>query len=165
MNYEEDIRIDETALDVEWLEQASLAMRYGKHWARCKMALTLAEEKIKVVRAELIKLANEDPDKYLGEGTKATAPNIEAFYRMHKRHKEAKQEWIDAQFELNIAEIAKNEISFTRKAALENLVVLHGQQYFAGPRIPRDLSEQREHFQKKTDNKVAQAMNKRKRTT
>jgi hypothetical protein len=44
--------------------------------------------------------------------------------------------------EFNLVDIAKNEISFTRKAALENLVQLHGQQYFAGPKMPRDLKEE-----------------------
>ena len=31
-----------------------------------------------------------------------------------------------------------------RKDALENLVRLHGQQYFAGPKIPRDLPSEME---------------------
>jgi hypothetical protein len=29
-----------------------------------------------------------------------------------------------------------------RKSALENLVKLHGQQYFAGPMVPRDLTHE-----------------------
>jgi hypothetical protein len=149
MNYEDDIRIDDSALDVEWCEQANLSMRYGKHYAECRKALTLSEEKIKIVRAELIKLANQDPDRYLGSGVKPTAPNIEAFYRNHVRHKAAKDEWVEAQYELNMAEVAKNEISFTRKAALEALVTLHGQNYFAGPKMPRNLTEERANWDKK----------------
>jgi len=154
MNYEKDMYIDHTALDVEWLEQANLAMKYGRHWSKCKEEFTRAEENVKIVRAELIAQANEDPDKWLGEGVKPTVSNVEAFYRTHKTHKEAKERWIKAMRELNDAEVAKNEVSFTRKAALEALVQLHGQQYFAGPKMPRNLIDERKTFRKETDRRV-----------
>lgn len=146
MNYETDIRIDETCLDVEWLEQASLAMKYVQHYAECRKRLTLAEEKIKVIKAELIKKVNEDPVRFCNK-EKPNIADIESYYRNHSRHKAAKEEWVEAQFELDIAEGAKNEISFTRKMALENLVILHGQQYFAGPKVPRNLSDERKRKQ------------------
>lgn len=150
MDYEKDIIIDVTSLDTEWADQASLALKYGRHWAKCRKTLTLAEEKIKVVRAELIAEANSDPSKYCGKD-KPNAADIEAYYRNHPRHKTAKDEWVDAQYECNMAEVAKNEFSFTRKAALEGLVTLHGQSYFAGPRIPRNLKEEWEEKQKKSN--------------
>ncbi len=76
MNYEQDMIIDESALDVEWLDQTSLANKYGRNWAECRQALTLTEENIKLVRAELTKEANEDPDEYLGDGVKPTGVNL-----------------------------------------------------------------------------------------
>ena len=158
MNYEEEMIIDETALDVEWVEQARLSLKYGRHWAECKNELTLAEENIKLVRSELIKEANEDPEGCLGEGIKPTAPVVEAYYRNHKRHKAAKQEWVEAMFEANVAEIAYKEVSWTRKAALENLVKLHGQQYFAGPSVPRNLSEEVKLRQSHANTGVAQKL-------
>lgn len=144
MNYLRDIRIDESNLDIEWLEQAELAVRYGRYWNECNEELVRAEENIKVVRAELVAMANEDPDKHLGQGVKPTGPNIESFYRNHKSHKAAKERWIKAMTTAKDAEIVKNEIAFTRKAALEALVQLHGQNYFAGPKIPHDLRKERE---------------------
>lgn len=158
LDYIKDSQIDVDALDVEWADQAELAMRYGKHWATCQQKLTEAEENIKIIRAELIKQANENPDKFLGEGVKPTAPNIESYYRNHKKHKEAKTAWIEAQYTLNMATIAKNEISFTRKAALEALVTLHGQQYFAGPSAPRNLSEEYKKREKKVDAGIARKL-------
>ncbi len=140
LNYEIDIIIDETALDVEWLNQATLAMKYSKNWAYWNKKVQQAEEKIKLVRAELIREANIDPDACLGEGVKATGPNIESYYRNHNRHIEAKNEYINATYELHIAESAKKEISVTRKAALTNLVDLYNQNYFIGPIMPRNLS-------------------------
>jgi hypothetical protein len=117
MNYEKDIIIDETALDLEWLEQAALAIRYGRHWADCQSEVMLAEENVKVVRAELIKMAHEDPDVHL-DGAKPTGPVVEAFYRNHSRHKKAKERWIAATHEANMADIARKEISLTRKARI-----------------------------------------------
>lgn len=148
MNYEKDIHIDETALDVEWLEQAELAVKYGKYWARCKDRVTRAEENIKLIRSELIAEANDEPVKCCNK-ERPNAADIEAYYRRDKRHIEAKDEWMEALNELNIAEVVKNEISFTRKAALENLVILHGQNYFAGPSMLRNLQGEREKKQEK----------------
>jgi len=161
MNYEEDMRIDETALDVEWLEQATLAMKYGRHFALCKRRLIEAEEKLKVVKAELIAEANANPTKCCSKD-KPNAADIEAYYRNHKRHKAVKEAWVDAQYECDMAEIAKNEVSFTRKAALEQLVSLFISNYFAGPKMPRDITWERGEFSKKVNTGIA---NKLKRTT
>ena len=143
LDYENDLRIDEDALDIEWLEQASLALKYGKHYALCKKKVSLALEKIKICRAELIREANDDPVGCC-EKEKPNAADIEAYYRNSSQHKKAKEEWVELQYELDMAEIAKNEMCFTRKATLENLVILHGQQYFAGPKMPRNLHKERE---------------------
>ena len=163
MNYEREMRIDETALDVEWADQATLAMKWGRHWADAKKELTLAEEEIKIIRSELIAHVNEDPQECCNK-EKPNAADIEAYYRNHRRHKRAKTKIVELQYALNIAEVAKNEFSFTRKAALENLVNLHAQQYFAGPKIPRNLHQevQKKRAQEKADNAVSGKMRRRK---
>lgn len=143
LNYKEDMRIDESALDIEWLEQPSLAMKYGRYWAECKEKVALADEQVKIIRSELIQLANTNPDKYLGKGNKPTSVTLEAFFRTHEKHTSAKEEWLKAVKELDFAEIAKNEISFTRKSALENMVKLFVGGYNAGPSAPRDIIRER----------------------
>lgn len=158
MNYEQDVEIDENALDIEWLDQASLAIKYGRNWAECKQKFTQAEEKIKLVRSELMRDVNDDPDGCLGDGVKPTGPNIESYYRNHKNHIAAKDEWVKLGFEMNVAEIAYKEISYARKAALENLVKLHGQQYFAGPTVPRDIAEERQMKQNKVNSGIKSRM-------
>lgn len=156
MSYEHDMEIDDSALDVECLEQGNLALKYGRIWADAKREADAAVENIKVIRSELIKEANEDPEECCGK-EKPNAGDIEAYYRNDKRHKAAKQEWLDAAYELDMAGHTKNEICFTRKAMLEALITLHGQQYFAGPKMPRDLSfeAQKRHTQKKTNAGIA----------
>lgn len=162
LNYADDIRIDETALDVEWLEQSSLAMKYGRHYAECQARKRRAEEDLKVIRAELTAKANKNPDKWLGVGNKPTVATVEAFYRTQESHQEAKEEWLTACYECDMAEVAKNEISFTRKSALEHLVKLYMSNYTAGPNIPRNITEEREKRERDTTRRIGEKLQRRK---
>ncbi|MFA5298361.1 MAG: hypothetical protein WC389_09175 [Lutibacter sp.] len=154
MNYERDIRIDEQALDIEWLDQAELAIKYGQYWNACKEELTRADEKVKLITAQLVLKINKDPEKYLGKDIKPTDAKIDAAVKSHPELIKAKEEWITALSKVNEAEIVKNEICFTRKAALENLVVLYGQNYFAGPNMKRNIKEEREKRMKEANTRV-----------
>lgn len=140
MDFENDIIIDPSALDEEWINQPTLALQYSNYWAKCAHTLDQLNEEIKLLRAELVNEVTSDPEGCLGKGMKATGPIIEAYYRNHQRHIEQKEKIVKAQYEVNIAEVAKKEITVTRKAALENLVKLLGLNYFAGPSIPREIS-------------------------
>ena len=142
LDYDKDIRIDETALDIEWLEQSALAGKYIDYVKKLKLAVSFAHEKVKTCRSELIMRVNEDPEKCVHKA-KPNAADIEAYYRNHSKYKRLKEKWIRLSNELEYAELCQKEISYGRRSALENLVVLHGQNYFAGPRMPRDISAER----------------------
>ena len=142
LDYKNDVKINDAALDLEWLDQAELAVKYGAEWVACKKKVAILDEKVKVVRSELVIKAWKDSPKHLGQ-PKGSIQTVEAFYRTHKKHIKAKQELFDAEEELDLISIAKNEISFTRKTALENMVKLYASDYFAGPNVPRDLSKLR----------------------
>lgn len=139
MNYENDIRIDETALDVEWLEQPRLMMRYANHAADTRQSLDLAKENLDIVRAEVDKSIRSDPDRF--GIAKITEAAVTAAILTDDRYREANKKLLDAKYEMDIASAAVRAVE-QRKDALENLVKLHGQQYFAGPRIPRDISKE-----------------------
>lgn len=159
MNYGIDIKIDESALDVEWLKQADLAVKWGKHWAKCQDELDRAEENVKYIRSKIIEELAEDSAKL------PTGLLIESHYRTHKKHIKAKERWLDALKAANEADIIKKEISITRKAALQHLVTLHGQHYFAGPNVPRELTQEviNTDKQKKSNKGVASKMNRKKK--
>lgn len=167
LNYEQDIKIDENSLDVEWLEHSKIAIKYAQLSAEKRKQAKHAEEKTKTIRSELINEANADPDNTIGK-SKPNAGDLEAYYRTHPRYKEAKEEEIEAQHEADMAELAQKEISYGRRKALENLVTLHGQMYFAGPSAPRDLSNERQkkeaerEKQKKANKKVGSGMKRNK---
>jgi len=152
MNYEDDIRIDESALDVEWLEQATLMMKYARVSANAKMVLDQKKEALELVKAELDKRIRTNPSKYGVE--KVTEAGVTAAIISHEEYREVSAEVISAKYESDIAQSAVRAVD-ARKDALENLVRLNGQQYFAGPKVPRDLSWEREERQKKLNASIA----------
>jgi len=160
MNYEKDIKIDESALDVEWLGHAGLAIKWGKALADKEKELALAEEDFEVFKAELTDYVNNNTEEALGKGVKPTVNNVESFIIQDKKYRERKKTIIDLKHEVSILKVASIQVSTARKSALENLVKLHGQNYFAGPSMPRDLSYevQQKEKQKKTDIGVAGKM-------
>lgn len=159
-----DLGIDESGLDVECLQQSRLAYKYGLYLSYRKKITAELYEAVKTIKAELVEKVTESPEKYLGEGKKATIQIVEAFYRNHKKYKKAKSAWINAQYEENIAYHAQQEISLTRKKMLENLINLHNSNYFAGPSMPRDLTSEwmKQAEQKEVDSGVASKMKRKK---
>lgn len=166
MDYEKDVYIDPTALDVEWLEQPSLMLAYGKAAAEAKYEADTAKEKMEFIMAELDKDIRLNPEKY--DIAKITEGVVINTIKLQPEYIEATKQYISAKYEQDLAKYAAQAIS-DRKDALENLVKLHGMQYFAGPSVPRDLEGEWERLQKekrKQANKmVSDALKKgRKRT-
>lgn len=137
MNYEEEIKIDPDSLDVEWLEQPVLFMKYSRHLAQMRRDVDEAKQNIDIVKAESDRKIREDPEAY--GITKVTEGSIASAVLTEDAYQEAQKNYLDVKYEMDMAQGAVNAFS-QRKDALENLVKLHGQQYFAGPKVPRDLS-------------------------
>ncbi len=140
MNYEDDIKIDETALDVEWLNQATLMLKYARHAAECRMELDKAKEELELTKSELDKEIRSKPEKFGIE--KITDKVVENTIPMQPQYKMASKNFINARFESDVAYGAVKAIE-ARKDALENMGRLLGLQYFAGPKMPRDIHEER----------------------
>lgn len=139
MNYEKDITIDETSLDLEWLDQPRLMMRYVRHAADMRKEMDEAKERLDNEQAELDKKVRSNPERYGID--KITETAVRNAVLSHERFKKVNEEYMEASYEHNMAQGAVRAIE-TKKTALENLVRLHGQQYFAGPKIPRDLHDE-----------------------
>lgn len=158
LDYEKEIEyIDESALDVEWLNQPHLTIKYGRHAANVYKETESAKKEIELVRADLDVEIRANPGTFgLDKITESAINNI--IVRQSKFQK-AQTRYIEAKFEADLAKYAMQAIE-DRKTALENLVRLHGQQYFAGPKVPRDLSKewQNKYRQESTDDKVSKKM-------
>lgn len=148
MNYEKDIKIDETALDVEWLEQPRLMLKYTKHQALMEKEMLNAKEDVELCRAELDKKIRSNPQEFGVE--KITETVVNNLIISNADYKETYREYLEMKYEYEVAKGAVHAFR-DRKEALENLVRLHGQQYFAGPSVPRDLSKEWEQKQKQTE--------------
>lgn len=137
-DYESDLRIDPNALDVEWLEQPMLFMRYAEELAYARTRMDRAKEKLDVVRAEVDNMVRKNPGDYFDEGTKVTNSAIDALVITNELYKEANDKLIEIRLEVELLSAAVRAMD-QKKSALENLVRLLGQSYFAAPKEPRDL--------------------------
>lgn len=141
VDYHKDMKIDPDALDIECLEHSIKALEYIELAVKLRKEERYADERVKTKRSELIEQANEDPEGCCNKA-KPNMNDIEAYWRNHPDYIELKDKWIEAAAEADFADLAQKEFSYGRKKALENLVVLYGQSYFAGPKTPRDLGKE-----------------------
>jgi len=157
MDYQKDIIIDPDSLDLEWLDQASLFMKYARGAAIARADLDQAKENLDVVRAGLDKEIRTNPEKFkIDKITETVVTNtIIGLIEFQK----ANEKFLTCKFEVDISQAAVNAMN-QRKDALENLVKLNGQSYFAGPKVPRDLSfeVQKKHNQAEVNKGVKQGL-------
>ena len=161
MNYEQDLTIDPDSLDTEWLDQPRLMLRYAKHASKMKMEVERAKEKLDIIRADLDKKIRVAPEEF--GIVKLTESVITSTIITQVQFRAGNEEFLEAAYEANMAQGALRALE-GKKTALENLVKLHGQQYFAGPSVPRDLSKEWEikEKQRESDAGVASKLKRRK---
>ena len=159
MSYEQEMHIDEDALDVELLEQPSLMARYSYKLAEAKRDRDIAKEKLELIKAEINLDIRDNPNKYNLE--KATDNAVNAAILMEADYKDAQVDVHQAQFEVDVLQGVINAIDH-RKSALEQLVKLLGQDYFAPPVVPHDLSQLRKERNKEIENRIAVTFRRRK---
>jgi hypothetical protein len=152
MNYEADIKIDETALDLEWMEQPSLMIKYTRYSAEMRKVADEIEAELDVTKAEVEKEVRENPDKF--GISKVTEAAVKAAILLDSRYIKVNKDLIKAKFEAKVAEGAVKAFDH-RKDALENLARLLGLQYFAGPRTPRDIHNEAEKRREKINKGIA----------
>jgi len=140
MDYEKDISIDEDALDVEWIEFPMKFFQYANELAGYDSRAKRAGEMVKSVHAELTLKIASSPEKFLKE-VKPTVANVEACVQLHPDLISAKEKQSQAEYD-KVQALNALQAMNGKKTALENLVKLHGQSYFAGPSVPRDLKSE-----------------------
>ena len=162
VSYEDDIAIDEQALDVEWLTQSQKMMKYCKMAAEAQRALNLAKENVDFVYATVNRAVRNDPESYgVAAGSRGiTEDSIKSAIQVHPEYQAATKEYIDAKYEAEVASGAVRAFD-QRKSALENLVRLCGQNYFAGPQVPRDLADERRMRDAAVQERVGKSMRRR----
>jgi hypothetical protein len=149
--YQEDIHIDPEQLDVECVRQADdfikwaeRAVKAKRHLDDMKVVLEGMKFELKVVEADLSLEVRANPSIH-GLEERVTEKAVESVVQTHKRMRKAHNDMLDAQRE--VAKAAEGagllgaavDAMEQRKRMLEVLITLHGQSYFAGPSVPRNL--------------------------
>ena len=151
MDYIKDLLIDDTALDLCIQDQPQLMMKYCINSAEAQRMMDLAKEKLEFTRSELDQAIRQSPDTFGIE--KITDKVVENTIPLQESYKAASREYIDAKFEFNTAKGAVESCS-QRKDAIEQLIRLYGLNYFAGPKVPRDIQQERLLREKKEESKL-----------
>ena len=151
LDYISDLAIDEDALDVEWLNQPQLFMKYSELLAHAKKILDKKKANLDVVRAVLSNKVRKKPKKYKIE--KVSEAAITSLVPQLAEYKKAMGGWIRVKHEVELLGGAVRSFD-QRKKALENMVTLHGQKYFAGPRVPRNLKKEVDSTRKRIKQKI-----------
>jgi hypothetical protein len=116
-------------------------MKYSKELAKLIKEQDLIKEEIDLVKATLDKKIRTDPEKY--GITKITETVVFNTILADEEYQKVIKKSLEKKFEVKTCQGAVNAIE-QRKSMLEALIKLHGQQYFAGPSVPHDLTELRE---------------------
>jgi len=130
-DFNNDIAIDLDNLHHEWATHPSDRKRYADEISYLDKVVKKAHEKVKVTRSKLIKEASQNKELKL-----TSADLREAYYREHDDHKKAKEELIEAEYNLSMSWNALNAMD-DRKYALQDEVKLWIRNYYATPREER----------------------------
>jgi hypothetical protein len=126
------IDINERMLDAEWLRQPRLYMKYALELADAKARHAERKAGLDTCRAEIDLDIRLKPKEYNIE--KVTESTIASSILMQPEYKQAMERLIVAKHRVDILEAVCVALDH-RKKALENLVFLHGQNYFSKPRV------------------------------
>ena len=164
MDYEKDLQIDQDSLDQEWVYQPQLFFRYAREQVEAKARADAAKERVDVVKAEL---DGEVRAALQAAGGKMTEAMVSAEIIQHHKYRTAMTEYMETAEEAGLLTAAVRAMD-QRKSALENLVRLHGQEYFSAPRedpIPDGEQDRKETIKARKDRGVDMAGAARKRKT
>lgn len=133
-----DQKIDPAELDIAALMQAELFGTYAMAAVEARAAVDLAKAQLDAVEARLSLECRSNPSEFGLE--KATESAVSQAVTCHSEYVEARDAMYDAKNKSAAADAMTSTIEM-KKRMIEVLTTLHGQQYFAGPSVPRDLVE------------------------
>ena len=134
---EADRKIDPNQLDVEVTRQPEMFSKWAERAIFAQYQLEKFEFTVEVLKAQLNIEARENPQRFgIANVTEAAVKAAVDRYPRYIRE-------VEKYFELRHLSVWLGkavEAIEIRKRMLESLIKLHGQQYFAGPSLPRDLA-------------------------
>lgn len=139
LDYAEDIQIDQDNLDLEWMDQPGLIMKYAEALADAKDELDRLKREEQIIRSEIALDVRQDPKAY-DITDKLTEAMVKEAVECSEEVDEIFKKILKKSHEVAILGGAVKSID-VKKTALENLVRLHGQNYFSSPRTNQEGAE------------------------
>mgnify|MGYP001558692441 CR=1 FL=1 len=130
----EILSIDQNLLDKEWLNQPRFFFQYARQLADARQAYEEAKANLKFEAAEADQKVRLRAAKM---GQKVTEAVVSASVLRRHDYQDAEQAVFTAKHNMDMLDAAVEALRH-RKDALENLVRLHGQNYFSEPRATGD---------------------------
>lgn len=128
--------IDKDELDREWIEQPDKYLEYAMQLAEANNEVNERKASLDVSEAEAELDIRSKPRKYkLSEPIREASVKLQIV--LHPDVQKATRRLNKAKYRAGILSAAVTALDH-RKRALEKLVDLHGQGYFAAPRMPKD---------------------------
>lgn len=150
LDFEQDLRIDEDALDIEFLNQPNLYFKYSREQAKAKDTLERAKQIHEIARAELASAIRSDPDDYgllkatndaVNEKILSIIGGEDNDLPLDENLRSTREDLLKTQHDYDLVNAAVRAIE-QRKSSLENLVKLMLGNYFSAPIEPRNLSDE-----------------------
>ena len=126
--------LDETRLDDAWRGHSKHVFAARRKVAALRATVERCKARINITKAQVALEVRKSPEDF--DIDKLTEAAVVSAIASNKRVTTAEDKLIDAKFELESWEAAVEALEH-RKRALENLVTLHGQGYFADPSLSK----------------------------
>ena len=130
-NDETFLEIDQYRLVDEWVDQPSRYNHYARELANARREVDEAKAELELTKAEVAADIRAAPENYgMAKATEASVAECSITQRPYKL---ALATYNDARHKVGLLEAAVEGLQ-QRKRALEKIVDLHGQQYWAQPK-------------------------------
>jgi hypothetical protein len=127
----DDMLLDVRDLDRAALDQTIIFKKWAEKWAEAVYERDKIKDRIKAKRAELAKAIRANPEKYGGQdGKKISEAWLNSMIDFHDDILELEQELTDAQYNMSMMQIAKEDCE-QRSRSLNQLIELYKGQYFS----------------------------------
>ncbi len=134
--FDNDKSIEPGQLDVEIVRQPDLFFKWAERAVAARKEMDRAKLALDILEAKLDSQCRDNPETFGLQ--RVTESAVSLAIKKSKRYKDAYHAYIDARHTAALLDKAVEAME-QKKRMLEILVTLHGQQYFAGPSVPRDL--------------------------
>ncbi len=159
--FEIDLEIDPNQLDVEAAKQGELFFKWAEKCVVAKKEVDNTKFRLEFLMAKIESKARTDPDAFGLK--KITEASIAAAVKTSAEYLEAYEEWLSMKSNAALLDKAVEAME-QKKRMIESLITLHGQKYFAGPSVPRDLCSAWSNYKDDRSKKVIQKTKMRRRT-